>query len=162
MPSPRPGVTVIASSFYTRPRGLDLLSIHELMMRSDTVEVADFRYSNDNGRTWTNGEQMATYGVRPQGKLRRAMRGCVVDPVTGRLMHFYLEAILPTDDPLEGFRQWVAYCRVSEDGGMTWYANDQIIHRGAEFNSDHPLPGGGGGRPGVILGGPWGGATRDS
>lgn len=152
VPSPRPGVTVIASSFYTRSTGLDLLSIQELMMRSDTVEVADFRYSNDNGRTWTNGEQMATYGVRPQGKLRRAMRGCVVDPVTGRLLHFYLEAILPTDDPLEGFRQWVAYCRVSEDGGMTWYANDQIIHRGAEFNSDHPLPGVRRGRTGFMIG----------
>jgi len=152
VPSPRPGVTVIASSFYTRPQGPDLVSIHELMMRSDTVEVADFRYSSDNGRTWTSGEQVATFGVRPQGKLRRCMRGCVVDPVTGRLLNFYLEAILPTDDPLEGFRQWVAYCRVSEDGGMTWYANDQIIHRGAEFNADHPLPGVRRGHTGFMIG----------
>jgi hypothetical protein len=63
-----------------------------------------------------------------------------------------LEAILPTDDPLEGFRQWVAYCRVSEDGGMTWYANDQIIHRGEEFNADHPLPGVQRGRTGFMIG----------
>ena len=141
IPAPHPGAALLASSFYTRPTGLDLLSIQEILTRSDTVDVADLRYSNDNGRTWTKGEQFPTFGIRPTGKLRRGMRACIVDPVTGRLLHFYLEAILPTDDPLEGFREWVVHYRVSEDGGMTWCVDDEIIQQGAEYDADHPVAG---------------------
>jgi hypothetical protein len=129
--------------------------MHEILRRSDTVEVAEFRYSNDNGRTWTaKGEEFPTFGERPAGKLRRAMRSCVVDPTTGRLLHFYLEAILPTDDPLEGFKNWVVYYRVSEDGGMTWYLNEQIMERGPEFTAEHPLPGVRRGHTGMMIGDP--------
>jgi len=141
IPSPRPGASVLASTFYTRPTGLDLLSIQEIFTRSDTVDTADFRYSNDNGRTWTKGETFPTFGVRPAGKLRRGMRACVVDPTSGRLLHFYLEAVLPTDDPIEGFREWVVHYRVSEDGGMTWCVDDEVIQDGAEFGADHPIAG---------------------
>ena len=153
--SPKPGDSVIASTFYTRPKGFDLLSVHEILRRSDTVEIAEFRYSSDNGRTWTEkGEEFPTFGVRPAGKLRRTMRGCVVDPNTGRLLNFYLEAILPTDDPLEGFKNWVVYYRVSENGGMTWYLNEQIVESGPEFNADHPLPGVRRGHTGMMIGDP--------
>ena len=139
--SPRPGVSVWAQTFYTRRTGMDLISIHELTSRSDTADVDYFRYSSDNGRTWTPGEEMPTLGQRPQGKLRRAMRGAVVDPFTGRFLRFRNEGILPTDDPLEGMRQWVVYYSASEDGGQTWYLDEEIICRGSEFDAAHPLPG---------------------
>jgi hypothetical protein len=136
-----PGESIQATSFYTRLKGLDVLSAHEIMKRSDTIEVAHLRYSSDNGRTWQAGEDIATFGVRPGAKLRRMLRGAVVDPATGRFIRFYIEALLPTDDPLEGFWRWVVRYAVSEDGGMTWYLDEQVICRGAEFNAAHPAPG---------------------
>ena len=44
---------MLAATYYTRPTGTELISIHQLMSRSDTVDVAFTRYSGDNGRTWT-------------------------------------------------------------------------------------------------------------
>lgn len=148
----RPNASVCASTFYTRSKGLDVLSIHELMMRSDTVEIAYYRYSSDNGRTWKAGEEFPTFGVRPSGKLRRASRACIVDPVSGRLLRFYLESILPTDDPLEGFRQWMVRYGASEDGGMTWYLDEQAIQNGKGFNADHPFEGVQRGKTGYMIG----------
>jgi hypothetical protein len=135
------GESVSATTFYTRPTGVDLLSAHEIMRRSDTVEVAHLRYSKDNGRTWEDGEELPTYGVRPGAKLRRMWRGAAVDPFTGRFLRFYIEALLPTDNPLEGFWRWVVRYAVSEDGGMTWYLDEEIICAGKEFNAAHPVPG---------------------
>ncbi|MFI5357614.1 MAG: sialidase family protein [Opitutales bacterium] len=149
---PRPDVSVVASTCYSRRRGLDLISTHELMSRSDTADIAFCRYSSDHGRTWAPGEEFATFGVRPGGKLRRSLRGCEVDPVTGRLLRFYLEAILPTDDPLEGFRQWMVRYSASEDGGMTWYLDEQTMQSGPEFNADHPIGGVHRGRTGFMVG----------
>src|SRR4051812_32195079 len=84
----KPGESVVATTFYTRPTGLDLISAHEIMKRSDTVEVSHLRYSKDNGRTWEDGEELATYGVRPGAKLRRMWRGAAVDPFSGRFLRF--------------------------------------------------------------------------
>ena len=140
VPSPQPGSSVNATSFYTRKTGMDLLSTHEIVKRSDTVEVAYIRYSSDNGRTWEDGEEFPTFGKRPGAKLRRSLRGAVVDPGTGRFLRFYNEAMLPTDNPLEGFWRWVVRCAISEDGGLTWYVDEEIICAGKEFNAAHPLP----------------------
>ncbi|MFI5335368.1 MAG: sialidase family protein [Opitutales bacterium] len=150
--APRPDVAVIASTSYRRLHGNELISVHELMSRSDTVDIAYYRYSSDNGRTWMPGEEFPTFGVRPHGKLRRASRAFVVDPATGRLLRFYLEAILPTDDPLEGFRQWMVRYSVSEDGGMTWYLDEQTMQKGPEFNADHPMAGVRRGHTGFMIG----------
>jgi hypothetical protein len=50
------------------------------------------------------------------------------------------EGVLPSDDPLEGLRQWNIYCRVSRDGGRSFGPVRQIVHEG-EFDTGHPLPG---------------------
>ncbi len=139
--SPRAGTAVLAASYYTRPTGADLISIHQLMSRSDTVDVAYVRISPDHGRTWSTATEVPTLEVRPGGKFRRALRGGVADPRTGRFVRFQIEGLLPTDDPLEGMRQWYLTYHVSEDGGHTWPINEQIIQRGAEFSPVHPLPG---------------------
>jgi len=139
--APKAGTAVLASTYYTRKAGLDLISMHQLMSRSDTTDVAYFRYSSDNGRTWTGGEEVRTEEQRPHGKLRRMLRVACVDPTTGRFLRFRIEAVLPTDDPLEGMKQWVVFYSVSADGGLTWHLDEQIIHKGPNFSPTHPLPG---------------------
>ena len=139
--SPRASVAVLAASYYTRPAGTELISLHQLMSRSDTVDTAFVRTSRDNGRTWSAATAVPTLEARPGGKFRRALRGGVADPRTGRFVRFQIEGLLPTDDPLEGMRQWYVTYHVSEDGGRTWRVNEQVIQRGAEFSPSHPLPG---------------------
>jgi hypothetical protein len=70
----------------------------------------------------------------------------------GRLIEFWTEGVLPSDDPLEGLRQWNIYYRISNDGGRTFSAASQIIHTGTEFNARHPLPGIWTGKNCVMLG----------
>jgi hypothetical protein len=139
--SPGPGTAVLAATYYTRPTGRELLSLHQLMSRSDTVDVAFLRHSADHGRTWSAATGVPTLESRPDGRLRRALRGGVADPVTGRFVRFYLEALLPTDDPLEGMRRWQVSYAVSGDGGRTWDVDEPVVHRGEGFSRAHPLPG---------------------
>ena len=53
VPSPGPGVGVLGGSYYTEEIGGRLISIHSLTSRSDTVDAAFLRVSEDNGRTWS-------------------------------------------------------------------------------------------------------------
>lgn len=150
--SPKPGTAVLANVYYTRPTGLDLISMHQLMSRSDTTDLAFFRYSSDNGRTWTAGEEVRTEEKRPLGTLRRMLRGACLDAQTGRFLRFRIEGVLPNDDPLEGMRQWAVFYSASMDGGRTWYLDEQIIHKGTEYSPRHPLPGVHLGRNGYMIG----------
>lgn len=139
--SPRPGTAVLASAYYTHPRGLDLISMHQWMSRSDTTDVAYVRRSSDHGVTWTLDEEVRTEERRPNGTLRRMLRGGCVDPYTGIFVRFRIEGVLPTDDPLEGLRQWAIHYSASRDGGETWFVDEQVIHRGPGFSATRPLPG---------------------
>src|SRR5262249_28578000 len=67
------------------------------------------------------------------------------DPKTGQFIEFWIEGILPHDDPLEGMRQWNVYYKL---GGVT----QQVIHEGAEFDARHALPGVYTGKNMVMLG----------
>jgi hypothetical protein len=69
------------------------------------------------------------------------LRGGCVDPYTGIFVRFRIEGVLPTDDPLEGLRQWAIHYSASRDGGETWFVDEQIIHRGPAFSATRPLPG---------------------
>jgi len=138
---PKPGIAVEAASYYTRPTGVDLISIHQLFTRSDTVETAFFRYSPDNGRTWSQSAGTPMGEKLPHGQRRRVPRACVVDPTTGHLVHFWTEAVLPNDDPLEGMREWLAFYSVSDDGGRTWFLSEEIIVEGGEYTPAHPMAG---------------------
>jgi hypothetical protein len=130
----------MAYAFYTQPRGGEMISIEERWSRSDTVDFAFVRRSHDYGRTWTAPVARATSERRSNGTLRRHPRCGFVDK-HGRYLEFWCEGVLPSDDPLEGLRQWNIYFHVSQDGGRTFDAPTQLIHAGAEFNSGHPLPG---------------------
>ena len=139
--SPQPGTAVLAATYYTRPTGTELVSMHQLMSRSDTVDVAFLRFSRDNGRSWTDAAEVPTLEPRPNGKFRRALRAGVADPATGKFVRFHIEGLLPTDDPLEGMRQWYVCYSVSDDGGRTWPVSEPVMQAGAEFSASHPLPG---------------------
>ena len=144
--SPGPGTAVFAQAYYTKPKGGDMVSIEHRMTRSDTVDVAYYRHSRNHGVTWSKPMARNTGEQRPEGMLRRHPRGGLVDKVSGRFIEFWVEGVLPHDDPLEGMRQWSVFYRY--DGGSA----QQIIQDGAEFNATHPLPGIFTGRNMVMLG----------
>jgi hypothetical protein len=64
----------------------------------------------------------------------------------GKFLQLWTEGVLPTDDPLEGLRQWTIHYRV--DGGPV----RQLIHKGAGFSSTHPAPGVWTGKSCIMLG----------
>ncbi len=144
--SPGKGTSIYAYAYYTKPTGGALLSIHERWTRSDTIDVAYFRDSTDNGRTWSAPREVATGEKVQGGMLRRALRAGFVDPHTGRFLRFWCEGVLPTDNPIEGMRQWNIFYTI--DGAGPY----QIIQHGKEFNATHPLPGIYTGRNCVMLG----------
>ncbi|MEO7649895.1 MAG: sialidase family protein, partial [Bryobacteraceae bacterium] len=144
--SPKKGVAVMAYAFYTRRGGGQMRSVEQRFSRSDTVDVAYIRHSRDHGRTWSAPEEMITGERRPEGMLRRHPRAGFVDRATGRYVEFWVEGVLPSDDPLEGMRQWNLFYRV--DGGPAL----QIIHAGDEYGPRHPLPGIWTGKNCVMLG----------
>jgi hypothetical protein len=138
--SPGKGAAIMAYAFYTRPTGGDMLSIEQRWSRSDTIDISYIRRSTSHGRTWSTPEERKTGERRPNGMLRRHPRAGWVDPRTGRYIEFWNEGILPTDDPLEGMRQWRLYYRISADGARTFSPAHEVIHEGREFSSQHPLP----------------------
>src|SRR6266498_1351896 len=115
LPSPGRGAAVIAQAFYTRPTGGELRSLEQRLSRSDTIDAARSRVSHDHGRSWTPPVEQRTGERRPQGMWRMHPRPAYLDPASGRLIDFWIEGVLPTDNPLEGMRQWTIHCRV--EGG---------------------------------------------
>jgi hypothetical protein len=150
--SPGKGIAVMASAYYTRPRGGGMLAIEQRWSRSDTVDVAYYRFSRDYGRTWEPPIERRMAERRSEGTWRRHPRGGWVDPPTGKFLEFWIEGVLPGDDPLEGLKRWNIHYGVSGDGGRTHRMVRQVIHKGHEFDSLHALPGVYTGRNAVMLG----------
>jgi hypothetical protein len=136
----------MAEAYYTRPGGGAMLSIEHRFSRSDTVDAAYYRHSRDHGHSWSAPVARSTGERRPAGMWRRHPRACYLDSGTGRFLEFWVEGTLPTDDPLEGMRQWNIFYRVDRGAAC------QLIHEGAEFDALHPLPGVYSGRNCVMLG----------
>jgi hypothetical protein len=139
--SPAKRIAVMAYAFYTRANGGEMTSIEQRWTRSDTVDVAYLRRSQDHGHTWTTPVEVRTGERNPKGMIRRHPRCGFVDPVSGWYLEFWTEGVLASDDPLEGLRNWNIYYRLSRDGGSSFGPRQQVIHDGAEFSASHPLPG---------------------
>jgi hypothetical protein len=144
--APGNGTAVMAYAYYTELRGGAMMSIEQRWSRSDTVDVAFYRTSADYGKSWSSPVEHVTGEKRSEGMLRRHPWGGWVEPNTGRFLEFWMEGVLPTDDPLEGLRRWNIYYRVGGSGVH------QVIHKGGEFNATHPLPGVYTGKNCVMLG----------
>jgi hypothetical protein len=143
--SPSKGTAVMAQAYYTEASGGAMVSIEHRFSRSDTVDVAYYRHSKDYGRTWGRPIERSTGEKRSEGMLRRHPRTSIVDPTTGRFIEFWIEGILPTDNPIEGMQQWNIHYKLD---GVVY----QVIHEGAEFSPRHPLPGVYTGKNMVMLG----------
>jgi hypothetical protein len=149
-----------------------MVSMEGRSSRYDTVDAVYLRHSTDNGRTWSELTERKIREKRPEGVWRLAPRAGYVDPMTGRYIEFWNEAVLPTDDPMEGMRQWTIHYSVEEparpygggSGGVvptyplpTPYhpvakGPFQVVQQGKEFNARHPLPGVYTGKNCVMLG----------
>jgi len=145
--SPGKGTAVMCSAYYTQRTGVSMVSIEQRISRSDTIDAAYYRHSSDNGATWSEPTRRVCGEKRPEGMWRLHPRGPWVDPRTGRYLEFWIEGVLPTDDPLEGMRQWNIFYRVGEKGPAR-----QLIHKGREFDARHPLPGVFTGKNSVMIG----------
>lgn len=145
--SPGKGTAVMAYAFYTQPKGGEMASIEQRWSRSDTIDISYYRFSKDNGRTWSEPKAVPTGEKRPNGMWRKHSRAGFVDMRTGRYLEFWNEGVLPSDDPLEGMKQWGLYYKIGSEG-----APIPVIHEGREFNERHPLPGVFIGKNAVMLG----------
>jgi hypothetical protein len=143
--SPGKGTAVHACAFYTQASGGAMVSMEGRSSRSDTVDVVYSRHSADYGHTWSQPTERKIREKRPEGTWRLAPRAGYVDPKTGRYIEFWNEAVLPTDDPREGMRQWKIFCSVE---GVA----RQVIQEGKDFDARHPLPGVYTGKNCVMLG----------
>lgn len=106
LPSPGKGTAVMAYAFYTERSGGRMDSIEQRWSKSDTIDIAYRRHSTDHGVTWSKPEPIVTGEKRPEGMYRKHLRCGYVDPASGRYLEFFMQGILPTDDPLEGMRRW--------------------------------------------------------
>jgi hypothetical protein len=131
--APGKGTAVMAYACYTERRGGAMMSIEQRWSRSDTIDVAYVRRSNDHGRIWSEPKQVRTGERRAEGMLRRHLRVGWVEPRTGRFLEFRVEGVLPNDEPLEGMRQWAIRYRIGEGPDTALIAKGQ-----SEAN---PLPG---------------------
>lgn len=139
--SPAPGTGVAASSYYPQRAGVELLCRHRYSTRSDTTDHAFLRFSPDNGRTWGETREVFTVERRPGGTFRRSVTNGLVVPANGALIEFRIEGVFEKDEPLERLRGYSITYGLSHDGGRTWAVEAPVIHRGAEFSAEHPLPG---------------------
>ena len=144
--SPGKGTALMASAYYTRKSGGEMLSVEQRWSRSDTIDVAYTRKSKDHGKTWSEPTKVITGEKRTGGMWRKHLRPGWVDPRTGRYIDFWVEGVLPSDDPLEGMRQWNIFYSVNGRPAR------QIMQKGSEFSKEHPLPGVYHGKNSVMLG----------
>jgi hypothetical protein len=149
--SPKAGTLVTAKAFYTHRAGTEMMRTVSTQTRSDTVDTMQRSFSEDNGRTWSEPEQIAFIDQTSHGVHRRYIQPGFVDSGNDRLLRMVLEGILPDDEPLQGMKQWyLRYC-VSEDGGHTNLVDEQIIQQG-EFTSKHPYRGVWVGKNSIMIG----------
>lgn len=141
VPSPQPGIAVLAAAYATEPTGTHLLRIATEQSRSDTCEVAFLARSHDAGLTWQAPQRWPMRFDHPAGVGRLHPRGLDIDPRTQRCIMVWTQGVLPTDNPLEGMFNWTLWYAVSNDAGATFTEPRQIIHDGPGYDAKHHLPG---------------------
>jgi len=135
-----PGVLAGASTFYTRAEGIEKLCYRTTSTRSDTTDTFERRFSRDNGRTWSEWETIPFFTRSEEGVHRTGIQPGWADPETDRLLTMVTHGTLPTDNPLEGMKNWTLRYRVSLDGGRTFTIDEQVIQKGG-YTPEQPLRG---------------------
>lgn len=140
VPSPEPGTNVSGGAYYTRADGVEMMSLHTYSSRSDILSHEFYRFSDDNGRTWSEPVLVPASATRPEGTLRRHARGGYLDPVTGMFLKIRNEAVLPNDEVSEFMTHNTVHYALSLDGGRTDLYDVPLVAEGPEYDADHPLP----------------------
>ena len=141
VPSPAAGTYVSGGAFYTRPSGLEMMSIHGYETRNDICDVSFHRWSDDNGRTWSEPRAVETY-VKADGVARqRCLTPGILDPRTGRLLFFILQGYLPNENCLDGMTHYGVLWAISEDGGRSLCHEEPLVQRGDQYSEMHPIEG---------------------
>lgn len=130
---------VYAQSFYTGKSGLDLISFHAYETISDVLNISFVRYSQDNGRTWSEPVEWKTMEKYKDGWILRSFSCGYADP-SDRFLVFVSEGIYPAPKLVRGNRFRSIRYMASGDGGRTFRVNAPVIHKGEEFDTIHPLP----------------------
>ncbi|HOS44435.1 MAG TPA: sialidase family protein, partial [Armatimonadota bacterium] len=151
-PAAAPGVNTYGDSFYVRPTGVAKMCRRAVETKNDLVDVVEYGFSDDNGATWSALRPTTVFETFPDGStLRRWVLPSFVDPVNGRLLTLYNEAVMPHDDALlDGMTNTFLKYRVSLDGGHTDVVDETIIQRG--YTPERPLRGVVVGKNAVMLG----------
>lgn len=154
IPSPRTGTGVFGATYYCENYSLRLENLYNMASQSDAPNLAFVRYSDDNGRTWSEPKELEALAQLENGIKRTYHRGGYLDPATGRYISIRNEGIFPDENYNADIcmRSLQLYYRVSEDGGRSFIIDEPIIQKGAEFDSEHPLPGVWKGKNSVMLG----------
>ena len=149
--SPRQGVLAYGNSFYTHAEGLEKVCFRSLQTRSDAFDTIERSFSPDNGKTWQEFEPLSFIRKTDRGTLRQFNFPGFVDPVTGRLLTMILEGVLPTDNPLEGTKNYYLRYRVSNDGGRSNLVDELVIQKGG-YTPEHPCEGMWVGKNSIMIG----------
>lgn len=128
------------NAYYLSAAAPHMLRVRVSEVGDDIYDVCQISYSTDDGRTWGDDQPYQVSFATPAGMVRQGYGTPVADPHTGRLVVLDSTSVLPTDGMLEALTYTFPTYRVSDDGGITWLFDDRIIHQGAEFSAQHPLP----------------------
>jgi len=134
--------------FETKP-GL-FMKFTSYIKRSDTTETSYVQFSEDNGKTWSEAEEIVTGKKTRQGTERYYYRNSIV--IGEYLLSMKIKGILPTDDPIEGLKHWSTWWLVSEDGGRSNKFEEQVILEGNEYDHSHPVEGVWAGKNSLMMG----------
>ena len=135
-PAPRKPLDLWAINFaYCAPQGREMImSLVQCDYRGqhDWQKAIDYNQrmcSTDNGRTWSKCGPVAQCGPYESGNFRTEWM-LFLDPGTAAILGMY------TED--HGAR---VFYEISKDGGQTWSASRQVVHKGKDYDSTHWMPG---------------------
>ena len=137
----QPGVLINESAFYTCKSGGNMISAYSKSSKSDRPHMAYIRVSGDNGKTWSDPEEVWTEREVDDMWHRRFSMPGFVDPVRDVMLTMQLQCLAPTPDPYESAKYWKIYYALSNDCGKTNYHEGQVITQGEGLNTSNPMPG---------------------
>ena len=110
---------------------------------SDWTTHRSRRVSQDNGRTWSDWQQLcATWPTQRGFTKREEPRAWCFDPLSQRCIDFVFQRILPDagDNPMQGYvgRADHSFWRLSDDEGRTWGPLNQFRYEeGAQYQPEN-------------------------
>jgi hypothetical protein len=145
MPYPRPNVSSVICCGYEGHEGLRRFEILTYQVFDDVYQDAEKRYSDDNGRTWTDWKTDPETDIYCEGAYSwqrfvpvGQSPGCY-DGESGRMVQPYSIATFQDDPRKIGLRgtNYHTFYRTSSDDGRTWTESKMIKYEdGPDFARD--------------------------